>query len=109
MEEDVSLFDIETDKKDSIIKDENLNETIEETGDSVKPHDKYGIMLSYILYLDSGIETLYEEFEDFKEKSEASAIAANEKLRNLNIEIKFTKWALIVFMIIYLIKIALGI
>lgn len=118
MEEDVSLFDIETGKEDGTIEDENLdenveetesNETVEEVEDNVEPHDKCEIMLSYILHLDNGIETLDEEFAEFKEKTEANAIAANEKLRNLNIETKFTKWALIAFMIIYLVKIAFGI
>ena len=98
MEEDVSLFNIESDEEDSTIEDENLNETIKETEDNVEPHDKCEIMLSYILHLDNGIETLDEEFADFKEKTEADAIAANEKLKNLNIETKFTKWTLIAFM-----------
>ena len=109
MEEDVSLFNIESDEEDSAIEDENLNETIEETEDNVEPHDKCEIMLSYILHLDNGIETLDEEFADFKEKTETNEIAANEKLKNLNIETKFTKWALIAFMVIYLIRIALGV
>ena len=119
MEEDVSLFDIETsEEEDGVIEDENLNETVEETEsnetveeveDNVEPHDKCEIMLSYILHLDNGIETLDEEFADFKEKTEANEIAANEKLRSLNIETKFIKWTLVAFMVIYLIKIALGI
>ena len=34
MEEDVSLFNIESDEEDSIIEDENLNEIVEETEDN---------------------------------------------------------------------------
>lgn len=127
MEEDVSLFNIEPNEEDNVVENEDSdvvieetedNETVEEvednvvveeTEDNVEPHDKCEIMLSYILHLDNGIETLDKEFTEFKEKTEADAIAANEKLKNLNIETKFTKWALIAFMIIYLIKIALGI
>lgn len=109
MEEDVSLFNIKSDEEDSAIEDENLNETVKDTEDSVEPHDKCEIMLSYILHLDDTIETLDEEFANFKQKTEANEIAANEKLKNLNIETKFTKWTLIVFMLIYLIKIAIGI
>ena len=123
MEENVSLFDADAENEPQVMLDniQEIEENIEESEvektesdkDSESPQSASDVLLGYILHLDEGITTLDKEFSSFCEEEHAEVVTdlnvANAKIHDLNVELKFTRWTLVAFMTIYILKVALGI